>query len=168
MGKRSQKFRFIQLAMLNSKSILIILDNIRSVHNVGAILRTADGAGVEKVLLCGITPTPEHKKVHKTALNAEEYIDWQYFSNTEEAIEYAKSEGYSIYAVEQDQTAVDLNEIELSDKSAFLFGNEITGVSPAIKQLSDSIIELPMNGKKNSLNVSTCVGIVTYYTKLQL
>lgn len=154
--------------MLNSKNIVIILDNIRSVHNVGAILRTADGAGVSEVILCGITPTPEHKKVHKTALNAEEYINWKYFKNTEEAINYVRSNGYTIYSIEQDENSKDINQIEIMNKSAFLFGNEITGVSPSIKQLSDFIVELPMNGKKNSLNVSTCVGIVTYYAKLQL
>ncbi len=154
--------------MLNSKNIVIILDNIRSVHNVGAILRTADGAGVTEVILCGITPTPEHKKVHKTALNAEEYIIWKYFGNTEEAINYVRSNGYTIYSIEQDENSKDINQIEIMNKSAFLFGNEITGVSPSIKQLSDFIVELPMNGKKNSLNVSTCVGIVTYYAKLQL
>lgn len=154
--------------MLNSKNIVIILDNIRSVHNVGAILRTADGAGVSEVILCGITPTPEHKKVHKTALNAEEYINWKYFKNTEEAINYVRSNGYTIYSIEQDENSKDINQIEIMNKSAFLFGNEITGVSPSIKQLSDFIVELPMNGKKNSLNVSTCVGIVTYYAKLQV
>lgn len=154
--------------MLNSKNIVIILDNIRSVHNVGAILRTADGAGVTEVILCGITPTPEHKKVHKTALNAEEYINWKYFRNTEEAINYVRGKGYTIYSIEQDENSRDINQIEIMNKSAFLFGNEITGVSPSIKQLSDFIVELPMNGKKNSLNVSTCVGIVTYYAKLQL
>lgn len=154
--------------MLNSKNIVIILDNIRSVHNVGAILRTADGAGVSEVILCGITPTPEHKKVHKTALNAEEYINWKYFKNTEEAINYVRSNGYTIYSIEQDENSKDINQIEIMNKSAFLFGNEITGVSPSTKQLSDFIVELPMNGKKNSLNVSTCVGIVTYYAKLQV
>lgn len=154
--------------MLNSKKALIILDNIRSVHNVGAILRTADGVGAEEILLCGITPTPEHKKVHKTALNAEEYISWTYFKETDTAIEYAKSKGYNVYSIEQHPRSKQLNEINLSDKCAFLFGNEITGVAPSINDLCDNTIEIPMSGKKNSLNVATCVGIVTYYFKLQI
>jgi len=154
--------------MLNKKNVVIILDNIRSVHNVGAILRTADGAGSKEVLLCGITPTPEHKKVHKTALSAEEYVNWKYFKNTEDAIKYSKEQGYTVYSVEQDANSVDINQIELPLNCAFLFGNEITGVAPSIKAMSDFIIELPMIGKKNSLNVATCVGIITYYTKLQI
>lgn len=154
--------------MLNKKDTIIILDNIRSVHNVGAILRTADGAGVNEVILCGITPTPDHKKVHKTALNAEEYVKWEYFKETSEAVKYCKSKGYAVYSVEQHNRSKQLNEIELDNKSAFLFGNEITGVAPSISDLCDNTIEIPMSGKKNSLNVATCVGIVTYYFKLQI
>lgn len=154
--------------MLNNKHTIIILDNIRSVHNVGAILRTADGAGVDEVILCGITPTPEHKKVHKTALNAEEYVSWTYFKETVEAIMHCKNIGFTVYSVEQHNQSKPLNEIELPNKSAFLFGNEITGVAPSISDLCDNTIEIPMSGKKNSLNVATCVGIVTYYFKLQI
>mgnify|MGYP005838783541 CR=1 FL=1 len=153
--------------MLNSKELIIILDNIRSVHNVGAILRSSDGAGVKEVLLCGITPTPEHKKVHKTALNAEEYIKWQYFKDTTNAIKYAKELGYKTFAVEQGRNSKALNDIDFDNKTAFLFGNEITGVSPAIISECDGVIELPMAGKKNSLNVSTCAGIVIYYYKMK-
>ena len=154
--------------MLNNKNIILILDNIRSVHNVGAVLRTADGAKVNKVFLCGITSTPEHKKVHKTALDAENYIDWEYFKDTTSAIAKVKALGYSVYSVEQDTNSKQLNEITFGSNCAFLFGNEITGVAPSISQICDNIIEIPMGGKKNSLNVATCVGIVTYYYKLQL
>lgn len=153
---------------MNNKDIVIILDNIRSVHNVGAILRTCDGAGVKTVILCGITPTPEHKKVHKTALNAEEYVDWEYYKSTEDAIKTFRDKGYKIFSVEQSNSSKEINQIELPEKIAYIFGNEITGISPAISQLSDSTIEIPMMGKKNSLNVATCVGIITYYTKLKL
>jgi len=154
--------------MLNNKNTIIILDNIRSVHNVGAILRTADGVGVDEVLLCGITPTPDHKKVHKTALSAEKYVSWTYFKNTEDAIKYSSDKGYAISCIEQDPKSKNLNEIKFTTKNAFLFGNEITGVAPSINDLCDNTIEIPMNGRKNSLNVATCVGIVTYYYKLQL
>lgn len=154
--------------MLNNKDLIVILDNIRSVHNVGAVLRTCDGVGVESIFLCGITPTPEHKKVHKTALNAEEYINWKYFTKTEEAIKEAQRRGFRVFSVEQDTNSKMLNQIEFPQKCAFIFGNEITGISPYIKELSDLCIEIPMQGKKNSLNVATCVGITTYYAKLQL
>jgi 23S rRNA (guanosine2251-2'-O)-methyltransferase len=152
--------------MLENKKIIIILDNIRSVHNVGAIFRTADGVGVSEILICGITPTPDHKKLHKTALNAEEYVNWSYFKNTIDAINYCKSKKYNVYAIEQCKESVALNKAKLDENSAFLFGNEITGVAPAIITLCDNILEIPMQGKKNSLNVATCMGIVTYYFRL--
>lgn len=153
--------------MLNQNKIIIVLDNIRSVHNVGAIFRTCDGAGVDEIILCGITPTPEHKKVHKTALNAENYVKWQYFAETKDAIAYLKENNFVIYSVEQSKSSKMLNSIEFSNKTAFIFGNEITGVSPSIMELSDLTVEIPMVGKKNSLNVSTCVGIITYYYKMK-
>jgi len=154
--------------MLNNKQIIVILDNIRSVHNVGAIFRTSDGAGVHNIYLCGITPTPEHKKVHKTALNAEEYVKWDYFKSTQEAINKAKDQGYAVFSVEQSANSSKLNEYDFPEKTALIFGNEITGIGPAIMESSDKVIELPMAGKKNSLNVSTCVGIVVYYIKMKL
>ncbi|CAG1022876.1 tRNA (guanosine(18)-2'-O)-methyltransferase [Patescibacteria group bacterium] len=154
--------------MLNNKQIIVILDNIRSVHNVGAIFRTCDGAGVHSIHLCGITPTPEHKKVHKTALNAEEYVKWEYFKSTQEAVNKAKEQGYAVFSVEQNANSSKLNEYDFPEKTALIFGNEITGIGPAIMESSDKVIELPMAGKKNSLNVATCVGIVVYYIKMKL
>lgn len=154
--------------MLNDKKLIIILDNIRSVHNVGAIFRTADGAGISDIYVCGITPTPEHKKVHKTALNAEEYVHWEYFKTTEEAIAKAKQQDYAVFSVEQHPNSKELNEYNFPEKTALVFGNEITGIPPAIIELSDQVIELPMAGKKNSLNVSTCLGIVVYYIKMKV
>lgn len=153
--------------MLNKKKVIVVLDNIRSVHNVGAILRTCDGAGVDEIVLCGITPTPDHKKVHKTALNAEEYVKWTYFKETKDAIEYVKRKDYKIWAVEQDTSSKDINDMDFIDKNAFVFGNEITGIPPLTINLCDGTIELPMEGRKNSLNVSTCVGIIIYYYKLK-
>jgi len=155
----------IKFNMTNNKEIIIILDNIRSVLNVGAILRTADGAGVKCVYLCGITPQADHKKISKTALGAEEYVDIRYTKTTQEAIQQCKSEGFSIVTVEQTKNSRNYYEITLNEKVCFIFGNELTGVSPELLNLSDIVIELPMLGKKNSLNVATTVGIIIYHAR---
>ncbi len=145
------------------KEIILILDNIRSVLNVGAIFRTADGAGVKKIFICGISPLPNHKKLKKTALGAEDNVQWEYFKHTEEAIKKAKEEGFEIHSVELTEKAEQYYKVNYSDKVALVFGHEITGVSPAALEQSNKHIILPMLGKKNSLNVATCVGILVYH-----
>ncbi|MEP7103461.1 MAG: RNA methyltransferase [Candidatus Dojkabacteria bacterium] len=144
------------------KHIIVILDNIRSTFNVGSILRTSDGAGVTKLYLCGITPTPDHPKIKKTALGAEDYVKWEHHKNILEVINKLRKEGYTIVCVEQSEKAVDYKEYEYPKKVAFVFGNEISGVSEYIMEDSDAIIDIEMHGKKNSLNVATTVGIILY------
>jgi 23S rRNA (guanosine2251-2'-O)-methyltransferase len=141
---------------------VVILDNVRSALNVGAIFRTCDGAGVEKLYLCGITPYPPHNKLPKTALGAEEYVEWER-GDTKETCLKLKALGYKLYAVEQDPNSVNYAEVDYPAKSAFIFGNEISGVSEEIKALCDQILEIPMFGQKNSLNIATCAGIICYH-----
>jgi tRNA G18 (ribose-2'-O)-methylase SpoU len=141
---------------------VVILENIRSTFNVGSVFRTADGAGISKIFLVGITPTPDHNKIKKTALGAENYVPWEHIDSTSELIKKLKEEGYNIYAVEQSEKSVDFREIKLKEKSAFIFGNEISGVDPQTLSKVDYVLEIPMKGKKNSLNVSTTVGIILY------
>lgn len=145
---------------------VVILDNIRSTFNVGSVFRTADGAGISKIYVVGITPTPDHPKIKKTALGAENYVEWEQIKEIDAIISQLKSEGYKIYAVEQAKNSIDYRKVELGEKSAFIFGNEITGVNPTTIEQVDQVLEIPMKGKKNSLNVSTTVGIILYqYTQ---
>ena len=142
---------------------IVILDNIRSTFNVGSIFRTSDGAGIKKIYLVGITPEPTHIKIIKTALGAQDYVEWEHTNSIEEIIKKLKNEGYEIISVEQSDKSLNYKTISLKSKSAFIFGNEITGVNPATLTLSDKIIDIPMRGKKNSLNVATTVGIILYH-----
>ena len=147
------------------KEMVLILDNIRSVLNVGAIFRTADGSAVWKIYILGITPDPNHKKLQKTALGAENTVEWEFVKNPEELITKLKKEGFEIIVVEQSSKAENFYDIEYPEKIALIFGNEITGVSSEIISKSDKDIIIPMLGKKNSLNVATCVGILMYYIR---
>ena len=144
------------------REVIVILDSIRSALNVGAIFRTSDGAGVKKLYLTGITPYPPHPKVLKTALGADEYVEFEHNKNVSEVIDKLKKEGYSIISLEEHKDAKGFFEVELPKKCAFVFGNEITGVSNDVIAKSDMLLMLPMNGKKNSLNVATTIGIVLY------
>ncbi len=165
LSKKDDKNNFYikrYLSMETNHNFIVLLDDIRSVLNVGAILRTCDGVGVKKIILCGITPQSNHKKLTKTALGAENYVEIEYYKNSEEAVQKLKKEGYVMYSVEQTKNSVGYNMIKYSSKSCFVFGNEITGVDIKLIEESDYCIEIPMYGKKNSLNVSTCVGIILY------
>ena len=142
---------------------VIVLDNIRSALNVGAIFRTCDGAGISKLYLCGITPYPPHNRIPKTALGAVEYVEWERATSTIETITKLKAEGYKIYSIEQTEQSIPYTDIEYTEKSAFVFGHEISGVADEVLESSDQIIELPMHGKKNSLNVATTAGIISYH-----
>jgi 23S rRNA (guanosine2251-2'-O)-methyltransferase len=141
---------------------VVILDNVRSAFNVGSIFRTCDGAGVKKLYLCGITPTKEHKKIKKTALGAEEYLDSEHIKDAAELITALKKDGFTIVSVEQTSDSIDYKEFTYPPKVAFIFGNEITGVDKNLITNSDRIIDIEMRGKKNSLNVATTVGIILY------
>lgn len=145
-----------------SKSIILALDNIRSALNVGAIFRTCDGVGVEKLLLGGITPYPPHPKVIKTAIGAEEHVPFEHFKDLKEELNRLKKEGYIVVSIEQTPKSKDFFHEPLSEKVVFIMGNELTGVSMELINLSDLVLELPMKGVKNSLNVATTTGVVLY------
>lgn len=145
--------------------VVIILDNIRSQNNTGSIFRTADSFRLEAVFLCGITATPPHREIHKTALGATESVKWEYFSRTADAITKLRSKDYIIVAVEQAHRSIRLPEFVLPEnkKIAFVFGNEVHGVDEEILSMADAILEIPQYGTKHSLNVAVSVGIVIWH-----
>lgn len=144
--------------------VCIVLDNVRSLHNVGSAFRTADAFRIEKIILTGITGTPPHREIHKTALGATDSVAWQYAERTADAIQQLKAEGYSIVSIEQTSESRPLNtfEIPAGEKFALIFGNEVNGVSEEAIALTDVALEIPQHGTKHSLNVSVCLGIVVW------
>ncbi len=144
--------------------VVIILDNVRSLHNVGSVFRTCDAFRVEALYLCGITGTPPHKELHKTALGATETVNWKYSDATINAINELKELGYKIYCIEQTQKSVMLHQSQLTGKIAFVFGNEVEGVSDNIIQTADACIEIPQFGTKHSFNVAVTVGMILWET----
>ncbi|MDR0968980.1 MAG: RNA methyltransferase [Lentimicrobiaceae bacterium] len=142
--------------------VVIVLDNIRSLSNVGSVFRSADAFRIEAVFLCGITACPPHREIQKTALGATESVSWSYFSTTQEAINFLKADSYTIFAVEQTDKSTLLNKFVPIEKSAYIFGNEIDGVDDKVLELCDGAIEIPQEGTKHSLNVSVCAGIVMW------
>ena len=144
--------------------IIIVLDNVRSAHNVGSVFRTSDAFLIEKIMLCGICPVPPKNEIRKTALGATESVDWEYFNDSTDCIKGLGKKGYKIISIEQTDNATDLNNysIKKSQKIALVFGNEVNGVSEEIIQQSDNVIEIPQHGTKHSLNVSVSVGIVLW------
>ncbi len=146
-----------------------VLDNIRSAFNVGAIFRTSDGAGFEKIFLCGITPTPENLKVQKTALGAEKVIPWKHGWDILETAQGLKKDGYQLWSLEGGTTSnvifSQLNRIQPDDKIALIVGNEVSGVDPEVVKISDECVYLPMEGIKESLNVAVAFGIAAYYIR---
>ncbi len=145
--------------------ISIVLDNVRSLNNIGSIFRTADAFRIESIYLCGITACPPHKDIQKTALGATETVDWQYYKTTQEAVENLRKQNYKIYAIEQAENSIMLDEFEFKDSSpiAIIFGHEVTGVDQELIDLADGCIEVPQYGSKHSLNISVCAGIVTWH-----
>ena len=148
--------------------IIIVLDNVRSLSNVGAFFRTADAFRIGELFLCGITACPPHREIHKTALGADETVKWRYFDTTEAACQTLKAEGYKIFAVEQVEGSVALQDFDFEPKTAYLLGNEVEGVSEAALPYCEGAIELPQEGTKHSLNVSVCAGIVMWKAFEQL
>lgn len=142
--------------------IILILDNIRSLSNVGAFFRTADAFCIKELVLCGITACPPHREIHKTALGADETVKWRYFETTEAACQALIDEGYKIFAVEQVEGSVLLQDFQFEPKTAYLLGNEVDGVSEAALPFCNGAIELPQEGTKHSINVSVCAGIVMW------
>lgn len=144
--------------------VVIVLDNIRSFNNVGSIFRTADAFAIEQIILCGITPAPPHRDIHKTALGATESVSWDYFKNTIDAVKKLKEEGYLIASIEQAENKVWLQDVNLkpTDKIALVFGHEVDGVAQEVIDKSDMVIEIPQYGTKHSINISVCAGIVMW------
>lgn len=145
---------------------IVVLDNVRSQHNVGAVFRTADAMLLEGVYLCGICCCPPNQEIHKTALGAEESVDWTYFADTKEAIRVLKEKGYTCYAVEQAHDSITLEqaaaEISGESKIAVILGHEVFGVQQEVVDACDGCIEIPQYGTKHSMNVSVTAGIVMY------
>lgn len=148
--------------------VTIILDNIRSQNNVGSVFRTSDAFRIEKIYLCGITSTPENREVHKTALGAEDAVDWEYNKDTLEVIGQLKRQGYRIYAIEQAENTTSLENfrIEPNQKYALIFGNEVKGVQQEAIDAADGCIEIPQFGTKHSFNIAVTAGMVLWQTVL--
>lgn len=144
--------------------VVVVLDNVRSLNNIGSVFRTSDAFLIDRILLCGITAQPPHKDIHKTALGATESVDWQHFPETGDAIAELKKDGFIIVAVEQTVESVPLETFPFGKdkKYAFIFGHEIRGVQQEIVDLSDMSLDIPQFGTKHSLNISVCVGMVLW------
>lgn len=145
-------------------AVVVVLDNVRSLHNVGAVFRTADAFALHGLCLCGITATPPSAEIHKTALGAEDTVAWTYHADTLEAVIALKREGYKLLAVEQVEGSTSLSDLTLSpnDKVALVMGNEVKGVRQEVIDICDGAIEIPQYGTKHSLNVSVSAGIVMW------
>jgi len=144
--------------------VVVVLDNIRSMHNVGSVFRTADAFLIRGIYLCGYTPQPPHRDIHKTALGATETVEWKYFQDIREALKELKEEGYRVFAVEQVENSVPLQEMarQHSEKTVVVFGNEVSGVGEEALKLCDGSVEIPQWGMKHSLNISIAAGIVLW------
>jgi 23S rRNA (guanosine2251-2'-O)-methyltransferase len=171
----SLRMRKLGMDELNRKSVsefrqsektpvVVVLDNIRSMHNVGSVFRTADAFLVKGIYLCGYTPQPPHRDIHKTALGSTETVEWQYFATTVEAVRVLKEAGYAVFAVEQTEGSVALQEFAFENPGpvAVVFGNEVEGVGEEVLALCDGSVEIPQWGMKHSLNISIAAGIVLW------
>lgn len=144
--------------------LILILDDIRSLHNIGSVFRTSDAFLIEKIFLCGITATPPNKEIHKTALGATDTVAWEYQKDVLNVIDQLKAENISVFAIEQVENSIMLNdfEVERGKKYALIFGNEVKGVSQQAIEKCDGVIEIPQLGTKHSLNISVSAGIVVW------
>jgi len=147
---------------MKNKEFFVVCDNIRSLENIGSIFRTADALGVSKIFLCGICGKPPHQKISKTALGAEKVIPWEYFKQTGRLIDKLKKDNIKIIALEQDKNSFSLEKFKPVFPLALIVGNEVKGISKTILKKCDEVIELPMKGKKESLNVSVAFGVAGY------
>ena len=145
------------------KPIVVVMDQIRSMHNVGSVFRTADAFLINGICLCGFTPQPPHRDIHKTALGATESVDWMYYDKTMDAVVALKNQGYKVYAIEQTEGSIPLNQFEKTEVPiAFVFGNEVDGVDQSVIELCDGVIEIPQWGMKHSLNISVAAAVVLW------
>ncbi len=175
MGRKIEMDELNRLSISEFKEaekvpIVVVLDNIRSLSNIGSVFRTADAFRIESIYLCGITAKPPHREIHKTALSATESVDWLYFENSLIAIKELKEKKYNIISVEQVEDSIMLDKFmpNKKEKFALIFGNEVKGVDDEIIKCSDSCIEIPQWGTKHSLNISVSVGIVLWDIVLKL
>lgn len=156
---------------MSKTPLIVVLDNIRSLNNIGSVFRTCDAFLVEKIYLCGITATPPHKDIHKTALGSTDTVVWEYVENTVDLVEKLKTENVKICAIEQAENATMLNDfkVETDTKYALVFGNEVKGVSQDVVNASNVVIEIPQFGTKHSLNISVSCGVVVWdlFSKLK-
>ena len=161
-----------QYQQVDKLPFIIVLDNVRSLNNIGSVFRTSDAFLVEEIYLCGITAVPPHPDIHKTALGAENSVKWSYFSDTVEAVDKLHSMGYTVYSIEQVKDSISLESIKLDKKQkyAVIFGNEVKGVQQVVVDKCDGCIEIPQFGTKHSLNVSVTAGLVIwdFFKQLQL
>lgn len=150
--------------------LVVVLDNVRSLHNVGSAFRTSDAFRIAKLYLTGITGTPPHREIHKSALGATESVPWEYAENTKALVEQLKTEGFEIIAVEQTTNSIPLQDFtsHTTKKYCLIFGNEVEGVSNDAIALADACLEIPQSGTKHSLNISVCTGIVLWHFYRQL
>jgi 23S rRNA (guanosine2251-2'-O)-methyltransferase len=150
--------------------LVVVLDDVRSAYNVGAVFRSSDAFRIEAIYLCGITATPPSAEIHKTALGAEDSVDWRYFKTTEEAVNELQQQGYYVYSIEQVEHSTKLQRLsaDSTKKYAVVFGNEVKGVKQSVVDMSDDCLEIPQLGTKHSLNVSTTAGIVVWEFAKQL
>jgi 23S rRNA (guanosine2251-2'-O)-methyltransferase len=144
--------------------VILLLENIRSMHNVGSVFRTGDAFLVEAIYLCGYTPQPPHRDIHKTALGATETVIWKYVENSVDAVKFLKTAGYQILAVEQVSNSIPLHrfKLESGEKAVLIFGNEVQGVSEEVLDYCDRCVEIPQFGMKHSLNISVAAGMVLW------
>ena len=144
--------------------LVVVLDEVRSLHNIGSVFRTSDAFLVNRIYLCGITATPPHPEMHKTALGAEDTVDWTYKKHTLEAVEELHNQGYTVLAIEQVEGATMLDELKVdaSTRYALVFGNEVAGVEQEVVDMCDGAIEIPQVGTKHSINVSVAGGVVLW------
>ena len=161
-----------QYQQVDKLPFIIVLDNVRSLNNIGSVFRTSDAFLVEEIYLCGITATPPHPDIHKTALGAEDSVKWSYFAYTIEAVDKLHSMGYTVYSIEQVKDSISLESIQLdkTQKYAVILGNEVKGVQQEVVDKCDGCIEIPQFGTKHSLNVSVTAGLVIwdFFKQLQL
>ncbi len=144
-------------------SLVVVLDNVRSMHNVGSVFRTSDAFRIEAICLCGYTPQPPHRDIQKTALGATETVNWVHYQSTLDAINDLKANGYKIYSVEQAEGSISLEQFQSGEeKIAVVFGNEVEGVDSEVLAHSDGCIEIPQLGMKHSLNISVAAGILLW------
>lgn len=144
--------------------LVVVLDDVRSLHNVGSVFRSSDAFRVESIYLCGITAVPPQPEIHKTALGAEDTVEWKYFKQTTDAVASLKAKGYTVFAIEQVEGSIMLDELALAPdgKYAVVLGNEVKGVSQAVVDACNGCIEIPQYGTKHSLNVSVTAGIIVW------